>query len=98
MEVMTIADTKRRLMETVSRVMNEVALVTPDDVAKAREMINIEAATILASDIHTYHSVEVKVTILNREVAHGPLEVHMAVMLGQRYVEIKKRLFDEVQG
>ena len=84
MEVVTIADTKKRLIKAVTEIINEVPLITSKDVTKVKQMINSEVANIIAEDIHTFHSIEVKVNILHREVSHGPVGVHIYVNLGQR--------------
>jgi len=95
MPTVTTADTKRRLMEAATKIINEVPIVTEEDLAEVKMRINNEAVEILASDNHIYKTVEVKVTILNREIVEGPIEICVSTKLSQRLVTNKKIMMEK---
>ena len=84
MPVITTADTKRRLVETVTKIVNEIAIVTEEDLAKVKQKIEEKSHDILVSDSHTYHTLDVMLTIFPRETLHGQVEISVAAILWQR--------------
>jgi len=90
MSAVTTAETKRRLHKAVAKIVNEVPIITEEDVAEVQKRIDEEAAEILATDPNTYHTALVKVIILNREV-EGPIDVFIDTVLNQR-LDINKEI------
>jgi len=95
MAVVSTTDTKFRLIEAVTKIVNEVPIVTEEDLAEVKLKIDKEVDEILKSDIHTYHTLEVMVTILNRQMSHGPVGVTVTAILWQRLVINKKIIMDK---
>jgi len=95
MPLVTTADTKRRLVEAVTKIVNEVAIVTEEDLAEVKQKIEEESHDILVSDLHTYHTLDVMVTIFPRETLYGQVEISVAAILWQRLINNQRIVLEK---
>jgi len=90
-----IGSSKGRIIAAATDVLNEISILTEEDLSEVRERIETECSEILGDDPHTYHKVEVLVTILPCGFVHGQSEISLSVVLWQRLVNNRRIILEK---